>query len=118
VKEYKLLYEALHQHRDLIWMQATIMEAELLHGASSRCPSQIHIDSTLPRRIHIAVHNNGMDMIDSLPDPEDATVEDMMDLFVHVITGALVHWEDLPVGEFTASEIARDGLARNPVLKN
>lgn len=118
MNEYKLLYDALHQYRDLIWMQATIMEAEILHGASVSRPSNIHIDASLPRRIHIAVHNNGLDKIDNLPDPEDASLEHMMDLFVHVLTGALVHWENLPVGEFTASEIARDGLARNPVLRN
>lgn len=97
------------------------MEAEVLHGRVTHKPSQTHVDPELPDiplEVHIAVHRNGLQVIDSLPDPEHATDEDMMDLFVHILTGVLVHWDDLQVGEFTATEIARDGLAKNPTLRN
>lgn len=116
-----MLYDALHQQRDLIYVHTTIMEAEVLHGRATHRSSQTHVDPELPYiplEVHIAVHRNGLQVIDSLPDPEHATTEDQMDLFVHILTGALVHWNDLQVGEFSAAEIARDGLAKNPVLRN
>lgn len=121
MKEYRLLYDALRSHRDLIDIQTTIMEAELFHGRSSDSPSIYHVHKNLPSipiGIHITVHKTGLQMIESLPLPADATHDEMTDVFINVLVGPLGHWEDLRVGELSLSEIARDGLAKNPVLLN